>query len=174
MFTFLHAFANYLFAAPIRKRIDIIAFLAASMIPDLEGLYYMPAAYAACGADSACAAAYPSHYAIHSIFGTIFIVAVLASVCSLIWKKWRKEKKFDMRAVYLSAVFGGLLHIIADLFFHTGTDALYLLWPLPQQFSLASAEAQTVWTALSVIGVVALIYLERKNITGLFHGQKKA
>ncbi|MEM5814272.1 MAG: zinc dependent phospholipase C family protein [Candidatus Aenigmatarchaeota archaeon] len=164
MFTLLHALINYLFAAPLRKRIDITAFLLASILPDLEGLYYMPAAYAACGADAACAAAYPSHYALHSFFGIILIVAVMASIGSLLFKKRMKQRKFDMKIVYISALAGGLLHLLTDVTYHTGADALYLFWPAQTQYSFAFSGSATLWSALAAAGLFAFILLEKKNI----------
>jgi membrane-bound metal-dependent hydrolase YbcI (DUF457 family) len=159
---------------PIRKRIDIVALLLASMLPDLEGLYYMPAAYAACGADSACAAAYPSHFMLHSFFGTIAIIAPIT--VGLIWalKKYGILKKADYKLAYLSALLGGLLHIIADTAFHTGADALYLLWPLQTQFSFTFGGLEVLWNVLGGLGIIAFIYFERKNITVMLHGQKRA
>ena len=145
---------------PIRKRIDVVALLLASVLPDLEGLYYTPAAYAACGTDAACAAAYPSHYFLHSLFGTMAIIAPVT--VGLIWalKKYGLIKKADYKIAYLSAVLGGLLHMIADVTYHTGADALYLLWPLPTQYSFAFSGSELAWSALAGAGLFAFILLE--------------
>jgi membrane-bound metal-dependent hydrolase YbcI (DUF457 family) len=164
MFTPVHAFANYLFAVPIRKRMDVIALLVASVLPDLEGLYYMPAAYGACGGDDACAAAYPSHYMLHSIFGAMTIIAPVT--VGLIWalKKYGLLKKADYKLAYLSALFGGLLHLLADVTYHTGADALYLLWPSQQQFSFAFGGSDMLWTALGGLGLVTFVWFEKRRI----------
>ena len=145
--------------------------MIASALPDLEGLYYLLTTYMAYGMN---ATAYQSHYLLHSFVGTILIIAPVT--VGLIWalKKYGIVKKADYKLAYLSALLGGLLHIIADATFHTGADALYLFWPLPQQFSFAFSGSYVLWNALGVLGIVAFIYFERKNIMRMLHGQKKA
>lgn len=167
MFTLVHAFANYFLAIPFRKRIDLIALLIASILPDLEGLYYMPAALAACGGDTACAAAYPSHFMLHSLFGVFLIIAPIALITSVLLRKRMRLASLGTRVIYFSALFGGLLHILADATYHTGADALYLLWPLPTQFSFAFGGSDILWNALGGIGLFAFILLEKKHITAL-------
>lgn len=167
MFTLIHAFANYFLAIPFRKRIDVIALLIASVLPDLEGLYYTIPAYAACGGDVACAAAYPSHYFVHSIFGALLIVAPLAVLISVYGRKYLKIKSISFKTAYFSALAGGLLHIVADVTHHTGADSLYLLWPSQQQFSFAFAGSETLWSVLAGLGLFAFVLLEQKRIKNL-------
>lgn len=164
MFTLVHAFANYLFAVPIRKRIDIIAFMLASVLPDIEGLYYMPAAYAACGSDLACAAAYPSHYVLHSFLGMFLIIAPAALLISFYFRRYLKLSRIGVKIMYVSALFGGLLHLLGDVVFHTGADSLYLLWPLQTQYSFAFAGSEILWSAFAGLGVFAFILIEGPKI----------
>lgn len=167
MFTLVHAFANYLLAVPFRKHIDVIALLLASILPDIEGIYHMPAAYAACGADAVCAAEYPSHFMLHSFFGIFLIIAPIALVLSFYLRKKIKRNIGSMKIIYLSALAGGLLHLVADLTYHRGADSLYLLWPLPQQFSFAFAGSEILWDALAGAGIVAFLLIERKRIVAM-------
>jgi membrane-bound metal-dependent hydrolase YbcI (DUF457 family) len=125
----------------------------------------MPAAYAACGADAACAAAYPSHYMLHSFFGIILIIAPVTVGLVWILKKYGIVKKAYYRLTYLSALLGGLLHILADATYHTGADALYLLWPLQTQYSFAFTWSETLWSVLAGAGLFAFILLEKKRIS---------
>jgi len=167
MFTLIHAFANYLLAVPIRKRVDIIALLIASILPDLEGLYYTSAAYDACAGELACMAAYPSHYVLHSFFGIFLIVAPLTAVILILMKKYGVLKSINVRTAYLSALAGGLLHVAADATYHKGADALYLLWPAQQQFSFAFEGSHTLWAALAGVGLFAFILFEKKRIEAM-------
>jgi membrane-bound metal-dependent hydrolase YbcI (DUF457 family) len=161
VFTLIHAFANYFLATPIRKRIDVAALLIASALPDLEGLYYLLTTYMAYGVN---AAALPSHYFLHSFLGAILIIAPFTVGAVWTLKKYGIIKKADYKLAYLSALLGGLLHIIADVTYHTGADALQLLWPLQTQFSFAFSGSEILWNALGVLGIIAFIYFERKNI----------
>jgi len=167
LFTLIHAFANYFLAIPFRKRIDVIALFVASMLPDVEGLYYTIPAYAACGGDAACAAAYPSHYFVHSLFGAFLIIAPATLAILAILKKYGIMKKINYKIVYLSALAGGLLHIVADVTYHTGADSLYLLWPSQQQYSFAFGGSDILWSALAGLGLFAFVLLERKSIKSL-------
>ena len=167
MLTLVHAFANYLLAVPFRRRTDVIALLLASILPDLEGLYFTPAAYAACNGDMACAAAYPSHYMLHSLFGAFLLIAPAALLASFCLRKYLKLNSIKLTIVYFSALAGVLLHLLADVTYHTGADSLYLLWPLPQQFSFAFAWSEPLWEALAAAGIVAFLLIEKKRITAM-------
>ncbi|MFH0830373.1 MAG: hypothetical protein V1887_04420 [Candidatus Aenigmatarchaeota archaeon] len=157
-------FANYLLALPARKRLDVLALLVASALPDLEGLYYIPAAQAACGADFACMAAYPSHFMLHSFFGVFIVVGPLVALGLLHFRKKMKWKKFTILTIYLSAALGGLLHLLEDLTYHTGADSLYLLWPAGQQFSFAFANSGTFWAVLAGLGLFAFFWFEVRGL----------
>lgn len=157
-------FANYLVALPIRKRTDILALLAASVLPDLEGLYFIPAAQAACGADLACMVAYPSHFMLHSFFGILVIIAPLTVAALWFLRKKLSWRKLTVLTIYLSAALGGLLHLLADSTYHTGADSLYLLWPLQQQFSFAFAGSELLLEVLAGLGVVAFLWFEIKGL----------
>jgi len=157
-------FASYLVAIPFRKRIDVLALLLAAALPDLEGLYFMPAAYAACGSDLACAAAYPSHFMLHSFFGVLVLIAPALVAGMWFLRKKLAWKKFTVSMIYCSAVLGGLLHLLADSTHHIGADALYLLWPLQQQFSFEFASSSTMWGVLAGLGLFAFFWFEVRGM----------
>jgi len=157
-------FANYLLALPARKKLDVLALLAASALPDLEGLYYIPAAQAACGADFACMAAYPSHFMLHSFFGILLLIAPVTMAGMWFLRKKLKWRKFTVLTIYVSAVLGGLLHLLEDLTYHTGADSLYLLWPAGQQFSFAFANSGTFWAVLAGLGLFAFFWFEVRGL----------
>lgn len=166
-FTAIHLFLNYLAAIPVRKRIDIVALLAASVFPDMEGAYFTIGAYNACApTDMVCLMEYPSHYLLHSFLGIILIIAPLALVVSIYLRKYLKVRALDLKIIYASALAGGLLHLIPDLTVHKGADALYLLWPAGQQFSFVFSGAMVFWGALAAVGIVVFVYFEREKLQG--------
>ncbi len=177
MFTFLHPFAGFLLIAPIRKKLNIMAFFLGAMLPDLEGLYFISAAYKSCEALSGdifatCAADYPSHFLLHSFLGAVLIGLGIVIFFMLANKIKLFRQIIDKKLVFISSVAGTLSHLFIDIFFHSGADAIPLLYPLEWRPSLAFLGLQQFWifAACAGIALFAYIYLPRKT---KFFGQIK-
>jgi len=166
-FTIFHIFINYLIALPVRKRIDIIGLIIGSALPDVEGLYFTAKAYEICGSNINCLTEYPSHFIFHSFLGAFLIVAPLGLGISFYLRKYLKMKPIDLKVIYMSALGGALLHYIPDLTVHKGADALYLFWPMKEQFSFSFASARIFWIVIAVIGLGFFIFFERKKLRRL-------
>ncbi len=170
MFTLLHPFAGFLLAAPKRKKINIVAFFLGAMLPDLEGLYFIPFAYKACAAlagneFTACAADYPSHFLLHSFLGAILIGVGVAMFFLLVNRMKIMKQKTNTKLIFISSALGTLSHLFIDLFFHGGADALALLYPVGLRSSLAFLGLQQFWNIVAVAGIAlfAYIYLYKKE-----------
>lgn len=170
MFTLLHPFAGFLMAAPFRKKLNLIAFFLGAMLPDLEGLYFIPVAYNSCAAFSgtefaACAAEYPSHFLLHSFLGAVLVGLGIAVFFVFVGKTELLKRKINTRLIFISSVIGTLTHLFIDLFFHGGADAIPLLYPLDWRPSLAFLGLQQFWILIAYAGIVlfAYIYLPRKT-----------
>ncbi len=169
MFTLLHPFAGFVMAAPIRKRLNMIAFFLGAMLPDLEGLYFIPIAYKACAAltgskFTSCAADYPSHFLLHSLLGIVLIGLGIVAFFMLANRTRIFKQKISAKLIFISSVLGTLSHLFIDLFFHSGADGIPLLYPLDWRPSLAFLGLQQLWNIVAVAGIVlfAYIYLVKK------------
>ncbi len=174
MFTLLHPFAGFVMAAPIRKRLNMIAFFLGAMLPDLEGLYFVPIAYKACTALTGnefitCAAEYPSHFLLHSFLGAlligfgVFVFFVIAGKAKLF------KQKAGSKTIFISSVIGTLVHLFVDLFFHSGTDGIPLFYPLDWRPSLAFLGLQQFWILAAYAGIALFAYiyiLKKENLFG--------
>jgi len=170
MFTLLHPFAGFLLAAPARKRLNMIAFFLGAMLPDLEGLYFIPLAYKSCAAFSgseftACAADYPSHFLLHSFIGAVLIGLGVVGLFLFANRMRILKRKINAKTIFISSIFGTLSHLFIDLFFHGGADAIPLLYPLDWRPSLAFLGLQQFWNILAVAGIAlfAYFYIYRKE-----------
>lgn len=170
MFTLLHPFAGFVLAAPLRKKLNMIAFFLGAMLPDLEGLYFIPIAYKACAAltgseFTTCAADYPSHFLLHSFLGAILIGLGIMILFLFANRTRIFKKKVSAKIVFISSVFGTFSHLFIDLFFHSGADAIPLLYPLDWRPSLAFLGLQQFWNLAAVAGIAlfAYIYLLKKE-----------
>ena len=162
--TVTHVFIAYLLALPLRRKLSIPALLIGAALPDMESLFYAMQALGSC-ATVQCVADWPSHFILHSFLGLFLIVAPLATMAAL----WLRDKKFNrwrsgLIVLYLSALLGGLLHLIPDLTIHSGADALHLLWPLQQTFQFNFLGAGIIWDALALLGAAAFIWNERGKV----------
>ncbi len=169
MFTLLHPFAGFVMAAPIRKRLNIVAFFLGAMLPDLEGLYFIPIAYKACAALSGsefttCAAQYPSHFLLHSLIGALLIGAAVAAVFVLAKKARFLKQETSVRIVIISSIIGTLSHLFVDMFFHSGADAIPLLHPADWRPSLAFLGLQQLWIVVAYAGIALLAYFYYKEM----------
>lgn len=177
MFTFFHPFAGFVMAAPMRKKLNIIAFFLGALLPDLEGLYFISAAYKSCAAFvgskfTTCAADYPSHFLLHSFLGALLIgFGVLVFFVAANKAKLFKQK-IGSKTIFISSVIGTLAHLFVDLFFHSGTDALALFYPLDWRPSLAFLGLQQLWIFTAYAGIVLLVYIYLLKKESLF-GDKK-
>lgn len=170
MFTLLHPFAGFVMAAPVRKKLNIIAFFLGAMLPDLEGLYFIPIAYKACAAFgeeqfAVCAADYPSHFLLHSFLGALLIGAAVAALFVLAKKAKLIKRKISAKLVITSSILGTLSHLFIDLFFHGGADALALFYPLDWQPSLEWLGLMQFWNIVAVAGIAlfAYFYIAKKE-----------
>lgn len=164
MFTLLHPFAGFVLAAPIRKRLNIIAFFLGAMLPDLEGLYFIPIAYKSCASFvgskfTVCAAEYPSHFLLHSFLGALLIGIAVVAFFVLASKAKLLKQKTSAKIIIVSSVLGTLAHLFVDLFFHGGSDALALFYPLEWRPSLAFLGLQQFWIFVAYAGIVLFAYL---------------
>lgn len=170
MFTLLHPFAGFVLVAPLRKKLNIIAFFLGAMLPDLEGLYFIPIAYKACAALTenefiTCAAEFPSHFLLHSFLGAlligfgILVFFVIASKAKLF------KQKIGSKTIFISSVIGTLVHLFVDLFFHSEADALALFYPLDWRPSLAFSGLQQLWILIAFAGIAlsAYFYILKKE-----------
>lgn len=169
MFTLLHPFAGFVLAAPIRKRLNLIAFFLGAMLPDLEGLYFIPIAYKACAALTgnefvACAAQYPSHFLLHSFLGALLIGIAVAGVFVLAKKAGFLKQETSVKIAIISSIFGTLSHLFVDMFFHGGADAIPLLYPLDWRPSLAFLGLQQFWVVAAYAGIALLAYFYYKEM----------
>lgn len=177
MFTLLHPFAGFVLAAPIRKRLNLIAFFLGAMLPDLEGLYFIPIAYKSCAALTGndftkCAADYPSHFLLHSFLGALLIGVAVSMLFVLASKAKLLKQKIGLKIIVISSVLGTLSHLFIDLFFHSGGDAIPLLYPLDWRPSLAFLGLQQFWNIAAVAGIAFFIYFYLYRRESLF-GDKK-
>ncbi len=173
MFTFLHPFAGFVLAAPVRKKLNLIAFFLGAMLPDLEGLYFISAAYKSCAAFvgngfATCAADYPSHFLLHSFLGAVLIGLGIVAFFMLANRMQIFKKKISAKIVFISSVLGILSHLFIDLFFHSGADGIPLLYPLDWRPSLAFLELQQFWNIAAVAGIALFIYFYLYKKESLF------
>lgn len=175
MFILFHPFAGFLLAAPLRKRLNILAFFLGAILPDLEGLYFIPIAYKSCadfvGSEFAtCAAQYPSHFLLHSFLGALLIGAGILGLFFLLEKVKILKQKININLVFISSVLGMLIHLFIDLFFHRGADALALFYPLELRYSLAHLGLQQFWLITAYAGIVLFMYIYLVKKEKLFGG----
>lgn len=164
MFTLLHPFAGFVLAAPIRKRLNMLAFFLGAMLPDLEGLYFIPIAYQNCAslagnAFTVCAADYPSHFLLHSFLGAALIGLGVVIFFMLANRMQIFKKKISAKIIFISSALGALSHLFIDLFFHGGSDALALFYPLEWRPSLAFLGLQQFWIFVAYAGIILFAYL---------------
>lgn len=174
MFTLLHPFAGFVMAATIRKKLNIIAFFLGAMLPDLEGLYFISAAYKSCadfvgGEFISCAAQYPSHFLLHSFLGAALIGLGIVAFFMLANKAKLFKQKISAKIVFISSVLGTFTHIFIDLFFHGGADALALFYPLDWRPSLSFLGLQQLWILAAYAGIALFAYfyiLKKERLSG--------
>ncbi|MFZ3077073.1 MAG: DUF4184 family protein [Candidatus Aenigmatarchaeota archaeon] len=177
MLTFLHPFAGFVLAAPVRKKLDIPAFFLGAMLPDLEGLYFISAAYKSCAAFvgsefTTCAAGYPSHFLLHSFLGAVLIGLGIVAFFMFVNRARIFKKKISAETIFISSVLGTLAHLFVDLFFHGGADALALFYPLEWRPSLVFLGLQQFWNIVAVAGIALFVYIYLIKKESLF-GDKK-
>ncbi len=177
MFTFLHPFAGFVLAAPVRKKLNLIAFFLGAMLPDLEGLYFISAAYNSCTAFSGdsfvtCTADYPSHFLLHSFLGAVLIGLGIAAFFILANRMKLFKKKISAKIIFISSALGTLSHLFIDLFFHSGADAIPLFYPIDWRPSLSFLGLQQLWNIVAVAGIALFIYFYLYKKEKLF-GDKK-
>ncbi len=172
MFTPLHFFAAFPLFYVFRKKLNLLAFLLGTILPDLEGLYLLPETYKTCASFSGqrfitCAAEYPSHFLLHSFSGAI-LIGIIAVFIFKLFKSFECSEKI----VFLSAIFGVLAHLFTDLFFHKGADALPLFYPAEWRFSLAFLHIQQAWYILSAFGSLLFVFYILSNYKKYGKNQK--
>lgn len=161
VFTLFHPFISFLFYYPFRRKLEIITFLTASMLPDIESLYYVFEAIKFCGNNFVCLAEFPSHQLLHSFLGIILIAFFLSFFINFIRKS--KLTKIPVKILFLSSFIGGLTHLLVDLTVHKGADALALFFPLDIRFSFIFPHSQVFWISIAFLGFVYALYLLKKN-----------
>ncbi|TRZ55058.1 DUF4184 family protein [archaeon] len=177
MFTLLHPFAGFALMAPIRKRLNLIAFFLGAMLPDLEGLYFISASYNSCAAFigskfTACAADYPSHFLLHSLLGAVLIGLGIVAFFIIASRIKLFRQTIDKKLIFISSVAGTLSHLFVDLFFHGGADALALFYPLDWRPSLAFFGLRQFWILIAYAGIALFAYFYIVKKERLF-GDKK-
>lgn len=162
-FTPFHVGPHTVLGLPFGKRIDLPVFILANVFVDLEPLAVM-----------SLGLPYPVHGIMHSFLLSLLILVPLSAGCYLLRSLFSEMMKLlrlpydtGLRAMVLSGILGGWLHILTDAplysdiqpFYPSASNPLFGLVDVDRMYLLCS------WALLPAIGIYLAIRCRQRRQT---------